>query len=127
MTDRDKPCEDRMAEELAGTEQYFADLYRKLDDEAARDDDDSEESLREQLDPLSIDTTRTMRLMFSWGGPSDWIDVELRRDGHRVEVTRVVYHFADWYDHAEREVTEAKAPALWRLAEYHAEMADSYE
>jgi hypothetical protein len=39
----------------------------------------------------------------------------------------VTYHYADWFDHAERAVTEYEAPALWRLAAYHAEMADSLD
>jgi hypothetical protein len=33
----------------------------------------------------------------------------------------VTYHFADWFDHAEREVTEREAPALWRAAKHYAE------
>jgi hypothetical protein len=123
MTDRTAPCEERVAQELERTEQYFADVYRQLD-AASLNDSAQYDALHDQLEPLSIDVKRILRIMFSWGGPSDWIEVELTRlEGPQMEVTNVVYHFADWFDHAERAVSEQEAPALWRLAEYHAEYA----
>jgi hypothetical protein len=76
---------------------------------------------------LSINATRVMRIMFSWGGPSDWIEVELEKVDRWFEVTSVVYHYADWFDHAKRKLTQQQAPALWRLAEYYGEDPDRFE
>jgi hypothetical protein len=36
------------------------------------------------------------------------------------------YHFADWFDHAERAINEGSNPALSRVADEYAERAEAW-
>lgn len=38
----------------------------------------------------------------STGGPADYLEVHVDSDN---EITSIVYHFADWFDHAEQELS----------------------
>lgn len=121
MSDRTSSCAERIGTELAETEQSYARLWQRL--EAIDKTDDSLAAVYEELQPLSIDVKPVMVVLLSWGGPSDWLEIEL--DSTRAhDVERVTYHYADWFDHAERAVSADAAPALWRAAEYYAEEAD---
>lgn len=122
MSDRTQSCEQRVAAELAETEQHFAALWQRLDQVADGRDENEREAIYEELDPLSIDVQPVVTVLLSWGGPSDWLEVGL--DNTRAhDIERVTYHYADWFDHAERDVPEHQAPALWRAAAYYAEQA----
>lgn len=116
-------CEERIAGELAETERSVSGLWQRIGEAAQRGDGQAEEEAREELAPLSLETKRVLKVLFSWGGPSDWLEAEL--DGY--EVVSLTYHFADWFDHAERDVSEHAAPGLWRLAAFYAEYAELYE
>lgn len=48
--------------------------------------------------PLGVSTFTVHRIELSTGGPADYLDVFVS-DG---DIDKIVYHFADWYDHAER-------------------------
>jgi hypothetical protein len=118
VTGRQLTCEERVDDELVKTEARYSNLWYQLDEAVERGDDSAEEQCRDELEPLNLETKRVLKLMFSWGGPSAWIEAEL--DGSSV--VSLTYHFADWFDYAERDVSESEAPALWRLAEYYAEL-----
>lgn len=120
MSDRDLTCAERIETELTETEQGYCRIWRQLDQVAETKDEDEQEAAYEELDPLSIEVRPVVKVLLSWGGPSDWLEIEL--DSARTHsVDRVTYHYADWFDHAEREVSEHEAPALWRAAAYYAD------
>lgn len=50
--------------------------------------------------PLAVSTYRVHRIDLSTGGPADWLEVHVDPDS--AMASRIVYHFADWFDHAER-------------------------
>ena len=118
MSDRKLTCAQRIRSELADREATYAGLWQRLYDPDAADDDT--DTVYEELEPLGLEVRPVVSVQLSWGGPADWLEIELENDnGH--DIRRVTYHFADWFDHAERDVTERDAPALWRAAEYYAE------
>lgn len=49
--------------------------------------------------PLAVTTLRVVRIDLSTGGPGDWFEVFVDENN---DVTSIVYHFNDWFDHAER-------------------------
>lgn len=64
--------------------------------------------------PLAVSAKTVFRVELSTGGPADWLEVfcsgdtplyEPAGDGEHYEVERIVYHFADWFDHAERDLS----------------------
>lgn len=127
MMTTDRTAAERIAEHMQGRSETLQGLYdamwkgeQEYDTEAA----DAAEEAREELDmlPLSVETTKTIRVLLSTGGPADGLNVELDRDGN---VSRVVYWFADWFDYAETVVTDENS-GLYRyaeeLAEYEQEM-----
>jgi hypothetical protein len=128
MTARQGTCEERVDGELVSTERQYSDLWRQLDAAAERGDNAAEAECHAAMEPPSLGAKRVLKIIFSWGGPSDWLEVELdRHERGGYEVAQLTHHFADWFDHAERAVSESEAPALWRLAEHCAADAELYE
>lgn len=125
-TDRNASCQDRIAEHLASRDEYLDDLYGAMAGDTVHvpddiaDAEDPEEAAREAMWelPLSVETTKTIRVLLSTGGPSDGLKIELDRDGN---VSRIVYWFADWFDYAETVVSDDES-GLYRYAEELAEL-----
>ncbi len=116
-------CEERIRDELASIEDWLSKTYRKIDKATQAGDAVREDELREEIEVYGVDVKRVMKLTLSGGGPASWLEVYLDDSSRWPEVETVIYHFADWFDHAEREVSESEAPGMWRLAEYYAEVA----
>lgn len=68
--------------------------------------------------PLDVAVKITLRIDLSTGGPADYITADL--DPQSRQVSGVQYHFADWYDHAERSVEDDSS--LGQLAAYFGEI-----
>lgn len=130
--ERDDRCEVRIAAHMESREADFGTLFAIAGGEMVEcetcdgdgehapeydgevlDDDQAYTRLGEY--PLCLTVKRVLRVDLSTGGPGDWLEVVLD-DG---EVQSVTYHFNDWFDHAERSVSEDSP--LWRAAEYYAE------
>lgn len=124
MTDRNTTCAQRIGSEFASTERWLSESYQKIDQAHEDNDDSVAEQLQEEIEPCSVGLTYTLKLELSGGGPSSWLEVELEKTRWSFEPVQVVYHFADWFDHDEREVTQTRAPGMWRLAQHHAETAE---
>ena len=86
-------------------------IEAQLDGDARRED--AETRMLEY--PLGVSAYTTFKVELSTGGPADWLEVvctgdtpkyeATRDDGAYYEVERIVYHFADWFDHAEDTLT----------------------
>lgn len=118
MSAHKQSCTRRIRQELASRDDLYAGLWRCLDAPDATDDVTS--AVYDELEPLAVDIRPVIRIQLSWGGPADWLEIELGDDGGR-DIRRMTYHLADWFDHAEREVVEHEAPALWRAAQHYAQ------
>tara|TARA_Y100000310_G_scaffold154792_1_gene154320 strand:+ start:305 stop:733 length:429 start_codon:yes stop_codon:yes gene_type:complete len=125
-TEKQETCQERINKhyrsrfdhfELLTTDPYgmdedeLADLRKELHEQYGGDladipEDESnlQEWQQERLAelPLGTWTHRVLRIDLSWGGPADWIEVELDDDGTWVSAQ---YHFSDWFDHAETSVS----------------------
>lgn len=122
----DRTCEERITEELDNTEWWLAERYELIDAANQADDWKRQDELREEIEPYAVDVKHVLKLELSGGGPASWLEVGLEKERWGVTVVSVTYHFADWFDHAERDVSETEAPDMWRLAEYYAESAECY-
>lgn len=105
----------------------LAALFAVRDGEATTDEDGyalDQDDAQQRIDelPLSIEIVRHVKVLFGTGGPADWLDIRLGDDG---SVAAVVYHFADWFDHAEQHVR--KDSPLWQYAEQVAEVERDME
>lgn len=61
------------------------------------------ESLENYRDPLSMDVTKEINILLSWGGPSD--GYKLRFD-HENDLISGVYWYADWGTYAESPLND---------------------
>lgn len=121
---RDATCAERIGEHQASREEHLRALFTAQENWENRSPDPDypgetidSDGAQERLDelPLGVSVSRLLRVELSTGGPADYVTAEL--DGG--DVVRATYHFADWFDHAERSL-EPDSP-LWRMAEYYAE------
>ena len=114
-TETDKKCKDLIASHLEGRETDLEVIYDALDngDDVDIDGDDLYDALH-QL-PLDIELVRSIKILLSTGGPSDWLECLIEGDGFDSYVRGVQYHYADWYDHA--EVTVSRDSVLFRYAQ----------
>jgi hypothetical protein len=115
-TARELKCEDKIEAELKDREDYLAGLYSIEDsgDDVTGDSDDARESIYEMA--YGIDTMKVTRVIWSGGGPADWIEIFHNGSG----IDRVEYVYQDWYDGARRTVEEVSA--IYRYAEEILEM-----
>jgi hypothetical protein len=65
--------------------------------------------------PLSVSRQVVHRIDLSTGGPADWLEVFME-SGDDSTIDRIVYHFADWFDHAETVLDGADFDAAERFA-----------
>lgn len=108
---RELKCEDKIEAELKDREDYLAGLY-KVDD-GGGDDGGDRDDVREAIYEMAygISTVRVTRVIWSGGGPADFIEIFHNEYG----IDRVEYVYEDWYDGARRPVPEGSA--IYRYAE----------
>ena len=106
-------CEDRIANKLQSRLESVGGLITRANsgnDEAA---------LEEILElPIGRSVSTVVKIELSWGGPADWFEVwldELRN------IDRIIYHFLDWFDHAERELQGSEFEAAESFCRYFTE------
>jgi hypothetical protein len=134
MQDSRQTCEERIGAHLASRLADFRDFATLTDERAGANDvemrdaadrvgidtdaaatDDIADMAYERIYeyPLGIQTLRVHRIDISTGGPGDWLEAFVD-DG---EITRIVYHFNDWFDHAERTLDGAEFDTAARFVE----------
>lgn len=128
MTDQ-LTAEQRIAESMQNRADYLAELYRIADEGGgtfAQDYPDqpermTDEDARERVLELGLGASiqHVLRVDLSTGGPADYLTADVSRGKYGWTVESVRYHFADWFDHADRTV-EQDSP-LWRYVEEIAE------
>tara|TARA_R110000787_G_scaffold110744_1_gene219425 strand:+ start:639 stop:1052 length:414 start_codon:yes stop_codon:yes gene_type:complete len=76
---------------------------------------------RAQEYPAGVSKQTVYKVEISGGGPASWLEVWI----NDADITAIVYHFSDWYDHAERNLTGQElddAESFVRSACYIAEL-----
>lgn len=106
VTEETKSCSARIYDALVEREDLIEDLTNRwLED----DDQDAFEEL-DNL-PLEITSQKVIKILLSTGGPADWVEVWCDDS----QIFEMYYHFSDWFDHAERKISETSA--LWHWCE----------
>ena len=111
MATKLETCANRIRDEWASREADIQAMFNKAEESEYYGD---EEAIYEYA--LSIDTVQVTKICLSYGGPSDYIEVEHDSDG----VRKMTYRFSDWFDTATTEIEENTA--LWRYAMMMLEM-----
>lgn len=74
--------------------------------------DDGIESLDTYREPLSLDITKEVNIMLSWGGPSDGYKLQFDKDN---ELMGGVYWYADWGTYAESKLDDEQAELVYSI------------
>ena len=113
----EKTCAQRIGDHLRSREQYLTDIYKAIEkDESIEGYEEASEALYEFA--LGISSYTTVRIDLSTGGPADWLECLVDRSAG--DLINVIYHFSDWFDHAEESV-DVDSP-LWNYADEMVEM-----
>ena len=123
---RDRTCKERVEGQMQDRDEDIAALYELVDHGSVNGTGEDYDEAVERLDNflLSIDQTIHIKMLMSWGGPSDYIEVIVNRlsaTPSDYEILEAWYHFEDWFDGAERRISEDSA--LWR---YLTDTIESY-
>lgn len=96
QTDTKRICWER-------SRQIVQDLRSLSERLAARDlTDDQRDELESGLDVLSIEPRRQVRILLSWGGPSDGFLLTFDESGR--DLISGEYFYADWFTYAEESL-----------------------
>lgn len=103
---RNRSCEDRIGEEA---ENRLADIRRfnhkyTMAGAVGKYDAGDRLLVRQQESILDVEKKTFYRVLLSCGGPQDWFDVYV--DDRQIQY--IEYHFSDWFDHADRNLTGAE-------------------
>lgn len=111
MKTEKKNCEQIIDSQMQDRNAYLEELNDIIGDNES-ETEKVDEALRELGDfPAGIETFKVTKIILSGGGPADWIEIKTDETGH---VLGMEYHYADWFDHAERKVSENSY--LWDFA-----------
>ena len=132
-TVKQQTCEERIADAMASRAEYVGKLQAIGDNVSTEPQAFDGDYQDEQLDsdaawdrlrelPLGVSVERVLRIELSTGGPADYITAKLERGQYGWELASASYHFADWFDHAERSIDEGSP--LWRFAEDYVQLLD---
>ena len=102
-TIKELKCADKIAQELFLREEDLLDYYRIIDsdDVLEADRDRAREAINEMA--YGIDTRTISRVIWSGGGPADYLEITRNELG---EILLVEYLYQDWFDGAKLTVSE---------------------
>lgn len=109
-------CADLVKEKMLDRSHQIGELHDIIYE--SEDAEGVDEAIIELNDlPLEISTFKVVKVLFSTGGPGDWIEIKLNDEDQILGVT---YHYQDWFDHAQIRVPEDEH--LW---DYAAQIIDT--
>ena len=113
MTAKQETCEDRIDRALESWQRTFQSLGRRWQHGDGDQCEEATERASESL--LAVSKETVYKIEFSWGGPADWLEARTDGDG---DIIRITYHYSDWFDHAERELTGTEFDAAELFIRY---------
>ena len=96
-----KTCEERIDSELKDRIEAFGKIVES---------EDPVEAINEYA--LALSKTVIYKLELSYGGPQDYFTFEYDPDSR--ELVGITYHFLDWFDEAERQISKSEE---WEILE----------
>lgn len=118
METKQKTCAELIGSELADREAYLAELFKKQEDGDFTEQDEAFTEMSQMS--YGIDVKKVYKVIWSGGGPADWIEITTDAEGN---LEGVEYIYQDWFDGARKEVQEGSA--VWRYAEGILEMMEA--
>lgn len=110
MEAKQNKCADLVENQMWERSSQIEDLNNIISE--SEDVEKIDEAIMELGDlPLEITTFKIVKVLFSTGGPGDWIEIKLNDED---DVLGVTYHYQDWFDHAQIKVPESSY--LWDYA-----------
>lgn len=104
VTEEKRSCSARIYDELVERETLIEELSdRWLED----NDEDAYDELNNLA--LGIESKKVIKIELSTGGPADWVEVWCDDS----QILEMYYHFSDWFDHAERKISETSSLWTW--------------
>jgi len=121
-TEREKSCAERLPGELASRLEDIRAILAREDYDEPADDDDELPPLNEY--GLGSEVRYSIRVELSTGGPADYVTAEVSGG----EVLSARYHFADWFDHAEKRLEGAELDTVrdWLAALFDLDSLSMY-
>ena len=111
MKTENKTCEQLVDSQMQDRNEYLEGLNDIIGDNES-DTEKVEEALREISEfPAGVESYKVIKITLSGGGPADWIEVKTDNESY---ILGMEYHYADWFDHAERKISENSY--LWDFA-----------
>ena len=111
MKTENQTCEQIIDSCMQNRNEYLEGLNDIIGDNES-DSEKIEEALIEISEfPAGIESYKVIKITLSGGGPADWIEVKTDNTGY---ILGMEYHYADWFDHAERKISENSY--LWDFA-----------
>jgi len=95
MTTKQLSCAERIKESLSSLNDDLTKVMNNTEHDDYFDDP-----------ALSIETFKLTVVCFSYGGPSDYLEIKWFGNDHNWEIKSVTYRFSDWFDTATLEVPE---------------------
>lgn len=103
-------------EYMSSRRQGILDQLDRLERANQQGDYVTEDEIREEMDPLSVQVVRHVEIYLGIGGPTDWIDAELSEGG---AINSATYHYRWGSESLDSSLSESDA--LYRYAEQIAE------
>lgn len=102
MESKNLSCEDRIESEKKSREETLKEIFSKLSSSDYETNDEGYDELTDLA--MSVEEFTVIKCLFGTGGPADWLEIVVT--DYKEEIVKVIYHFADWFDHAEMVVEE---------------------
>jgi hypothetical protein len=102
-TIKELKCADKIASELESREEDLLSYYRIIDSDDVLEEDRERAIQAIQEMAYGIDTRTISRVIWSGGGPADYLDITRNELG---EILLVEYIYQDWFDGAKLTVSE---------------------
>ena len=117
---RDNPsCGERIREHFDSRNEYLEEVAEAIANGEPYDGyEDANDAWNEFPMAITAEKITQIKIELSWGGPSDYITVDVYDDG---EIKSAEYHFADWFDHAKMSI-----PKDTHMYDYVVNIVDAY-
>lgn len=112
-------CSQRILGAFNSRNEYLEKVMEAISNEEPYDGyEDASDALNEFPLAISVEQITQIKIELSWGGPADYIVVDVYDDG---DIKSAKYHFADWFDHADYSI-----PKGTYMYDYVVNIVDSY-
>lgn len=112
-------CSDRIQKHFDSRNEYLEEVSEAMANGESYDGyEDAVDAWNEFPMAISAEKITQIKIELSWGGPSDYIMVDVYDDG---EIKSAEYHFADWFDHAKMNIPKGSY-----MYDYVVNIVDAY-